>query len=152
MGEARGVNTDRFITIIRWTMLAGALYDLLFAVPILAAPGAVAPVLRIPMPEQEVYLRFLGVFLAGLAIFYLLPVVRPGRYLGNVAAAAVTRAMGGVYMLAAVLLYGQARAFLLLGAGDLFFAVLHVLTLLPFTGLRVWTAAGLDLAPRRPAR
>ena len=146
------VDTDLFIGIVRYTMLAGALYDLAFAVPILAFPEGIAPILGLPLPDQQIYLRFLAVFLVALAIFYLLPVLHPGRYLGNVAAAAATRAMGGLYMIAAVAFFAQPRPFLLLGAGDLAFGLLHYLSLLPFAGPRVWRIAGADLTPRRPVR
>jgi hypothetical protein len=146
------VTTDLFVAIVRYTMLAGALYDLLFAVPMLAAPGWAAGILSLPMPDQEIYLRFTAVFLFGLALFYLLPVLHPGRYLGNVAAAAALRAMGGVFMVAAVLAYDQPRPFLLLGAVDLAFAGLHYLSLVPFAGLKVWRIAGADISARRSGR
>jgi hypothetical protein len=142
------MTTSTFLGILRSLMLAGAAYDVVFAIPILAAPAPLASLLGLPMPEQEIYLRFTGVFLLGLALFYLMPVLHPGRYLGNVVAAAFLRSLGGCFLLGAVLLFEQPRPFLILGAADLAFAALHYLSLVPFAGLRVWRITGADLAPR----
>lgn len=146
------MTTDLFLRIVRVTMLAGAIYDVAFALPILLAPGWLAGLLGLPMPDQEIYLRFTSVFLFGLAFFYLMPVIHPGRYLGNVVAAAAVRLLGGVFMAAAVLSYHQPRPFLLLAAVDLALAGLHYLSLVPFAGLRVWRITGADLGRRRPGR
>jgi len=146
------LNTGHFLAAVRYTMLAGALYDLAVAVPLLAAPELLARILGTPMPAEEIHLRFIGIFLIALAIFYLLPVIHPGRYLGNVAAAAAARTMGAVFLIAAVAGYGQPRAYLLLGAIDLAFGGVHYLSLVPFSGFKVWQVAGADITPRgRPA-
>jgi hypothetical protein len=150
MGEAGAVSAERAVAVVRYTMLAGAVYDLAFAVPILAAPGWLSEILHVPMPREEVYLRLLGIFLAALALFYLLPAIYPGRYLGNVAAAAAARALGALFLFAAVAAYGQPRPLLLLGAGDLAFAIVHYASLVPLAGPRVWRAAGSDLGARAP--
>jgi len=152
MGDGGRVTTEMFLRIVRVTMLAGALYDAAFALPILVAPESLARLLGLPMPDQEIYLRFTSVFLLGLAVFYLMPVLHPGRYLGNVVAAGVVRALGAVFLVTAVVQYHQPRPFLLLGAGDLLLAGLHYLSLVPFAGLRVWRLTGTDLAPRRAGR
>ncbi|MBI3447990.1 MAG: hypothetical protein HY049_03595 [Acidobacteria bacterium] len=145
------MNTGTFVWIVRATMLAGALYDLFFAICILAAPAALAGALGLEMPQQQIYLRFLGVFLAGVPAFYLMPVLHPGRYLGNVVAAALLRALGGVFLVVAVLGYGEPKAFLVLAAADLAFAAVHYLSLVPFAGLAVWKLTGVDLSPRGAA-
>jgi len=142
------VTTDHFLKLVRYAMLAGALYDLAFAFPILLAPGWLAGILGLAMPQQEIYLRFTSVFLFSVPVFYLMPFLHPGRYFGNVVAAAVLRSAGGIFMVAAVVLYGQPRPFLLLGAADLGFAALHYLSLVPFGGLKVWRLTGADLSPR----
>ncbi len=151
MGEAGPMTTDLFIAFIRVTMLAGAVYDAAFAVPILVAPERLAPLLGLAMPAQEIYLRFTSVFLLGFALFYLLPAAYPGRYLGNVAAAVAIRALGGIFMVVAVAAYDQPRPFLILGVIDLAFAAVHYVSLVPFAGPRIWRLAGADLAPRPPA-
>ena len=146
------MTTETFLRIVRVTMLAGAAYDVAFALPILVAPEPLAGLLGLPMPDQEIYLRFSSVFLLGLAYFYMMPVLHAGRYLGNVVGAALIRFLGAAFLVTAVLLYHQPRALLLLGTGDLLFAGLHYLSLVPFTGLRVWRLTGADLGSRGKGR
>src|SRR5262249_1262388 len=138
-----------FLAVVRYAMLAGAAYDLAFALPIIIAPAFLAGLIGLPMPDQEIYLRFTGVFLLGVAMFYLLPALHPGRYLGTVVTAAALRAAGGIFLIAAVIGYHQPRPLLILGVIDLAFAGLHYLSLVPFSGLMVWRLAGADLSPRR---
>jgi hypothetical protein len=91
----------------------------------LAAPGLGSAVLSIPLPAEQIYLRFTGVFLIILALFYMLPVIHPGRYLAVVSVAIVGRAMGALFLFVAVARFGYPPAFALLGAGDLLFALVH---------------------------
>ena len=53
---------------LRISLIAGSLYDIAFAAVTLAAPGFGAVFFAIPLPEQQVYLRFTGVFLIILAV------------------------------------------------------------------------------------
>lgn len=114
---------------LRTSMAAGALYDLVFAVVNLAAPQWGSWLLEIPLPDQQVYLRLSGVFLFALALVYMLPVIHPGEYLGNVVVAIVARTAGAAFFIAAALWFGQPAAFLALGALDLLFAALHLVLL-----------------------
>lgn len=114
---------------LRTSMAAGALYDLTFAVVNLAAPQVGSWFLEIPLPDQQVYLRLSGVFLFVLALFYLLPVIHPGQYLGNVVVAIVARTAGAAFLIPAALWFGQPVAFLALGLVDFLFAVLHLVLL-----------------------
>lgn len=111
---------------LRVTMVAGSFYDAAFAVLLLAGPEWGARFFGIPLPAQQLYLRFTGVFLLILAMFYLLPAIHPGRYLGNVVVAIVGRTAGAVFMVTAVAAFDQPRAFMALGLSDLLFAVLHL--------------------------
>ena len=128
MGEERNVS-DIAHRRLRISLIAGSLYDLTFAVINMAAPGFGSFFFEIPLPEQQVYLRFTGVFLIMMALFYMLPVIHPGQYFGNVVVAILGRGMGAVFLIAATTFYGQPRAFILLGLGDLVFAALHALFL-----------------------
>lgn len=114
---------------LRVSLIAGSLYDLTFAFVNLVVPGLGAWFFEIPLPEQQVYLRFTGIFLIILALFYMLPVLHPGRYLGNVVVAILGRTMGAVFLITAATAFGQPAAFILLGAGDLVFAILHLVFL-----------------------
>jgi hypothetical protein len=115
------------------SLAAGAVYDALFGGAVLAAPGVLAGTLRLSLPDDQFYLRFIGVFLLALALVYVLPAFDPDRYRGVAAAAVAIRSLGALYLAAAVLGFGRPPVFLLLAAGDALFALSH--------------AAGLILRP-----
>ncbi len=112
-------------SLLTGSLWAGAVYDVVFGVGILVAPGVVASLLGLPLPDDELYLRFLGVFLLGLAFFYILAAREPVRYRGVAAGAVLVRAMGCAFLAGAVLFFGRPSVFLLLGAADGLFALLH---------------------------
>ena len=114
---------------LRISLVLGSLYDATFAVVNLIVPATGARLLGIAMPADEVYLRFTGVFLILLALFYMLPAIHPGRYLGNVTVAIIGRTLGAIFLFVAVIGWGRPQAFLLLGAADLLFALLHAVLL-----------------------
>jgi uncharacterized membrane protein len=124
--------TEQRFTALRAVLIVGAVYDILFGIPILAFPEPLANLLGLALPEQQVYLRLNGLFLLILAGFYLVTAVDPGRRLGFVAVAIAGRAAGAVYFSAFSLGFGGDAVFLLLGVGDLLFAVL--------TAGAMWTA------------
>jgi len=111
---------------MRVSMVAGSLYDMVFAVINMMAPGFGSWFMEIPLPDDQIYLRFTGVFLFMLALFYLLPVIHPGAYLGNVVVAIIGRGLGALFLIGAVLFFGYPKAFILLGAGDFLFSVFHL--------------------------
>ena len=116
-------------SLVAVSMLAGAAYDAAFGAVILAAPEDLAPVLGLPLPADQFYLRFIGVFLFGLAIVYALPARHPDRYRGVVTAAVVIRLMGCLYLTGAAVLFARPPVFLLLAAADGGFALLHAVGL-----------------------
>lgn len=93
----------RFLTFLRTSLVVGALYDLFFAVTMLAAPGRLAEVFALPLPPFF-YLWLLATLLAILAVAYLLAALDPRRYSGN-----VKLAIGGRLAGAAVLALAAAR-------------------------------------------
>ena len=111
---------------LRVTLVAGSLYDMVFAVINVAAPGLGSWFFEIPLPAEQLYLRLTGVFLFMMALFYLLPVIHPGEYLGNVVVAIIGRGIGALFLIGAVLIFGYPKAFILLGAGDFLFSVFHL--------------------------
>jgi hypothetical protein len=98
------------------------------------APERLAAWLGIPMPADEFYLRFLSVFLFGLAFFYILAAREPDRYRGVAVGAVLVRAMGCGFLVSAVLFFSRPGVFLALGAADGTFALLHALGLRGLTG------------------
>ena len=114
-------------TLWSWTarsMALGAAYDVAFAAAILLVPQASSAWLRIPLPADPVYFRFIAVFLLILAALYLLPAREPRRYQGVVLVAACGRFAGFLY-LAWAWRSGAPRTFLGLACADLLFALLH---------------------------
>jgi hypothetical protein len=126
---------------LQLTLLIGAVYDIGFGLGILVMPHRLASVLGLPIPEDELYLRFISVFLVGLALTYLLPAVDPERFRPVIWVAVVVRAMGFVFMAAAVALFHRPGVFLLLAAGDLAFAAARTAGLLG-------TARAAQVAPK----
>ncbi len=66
------------------SMAGGALYDVVFAVAILFFAEPASRVLRLDVPADPVYFRFVGIFLLLVAGSYLLPARWPQRYEGVV--------------------------------------------------------------------
>ena len=119
---------------VLWTWLGrslavGATYDLLFALSILAVPGPSSAVLRIPLPEDPVYFRLVGVLLLMMAGFYAAAARDPRAYAPVAAVAAGGRFLGFLAM-ALAWISGAPAAFLLLAYGDLAFAAVHAFLLL----------------------
>src|SRR5262249_36557924 len=104
-------------------MAAGALYDLAFAVAILAATRPSARLLGLTVPDDPVYLALDGVFLLLLAGLYALAALDPRRYTGIPPVSAAGRALGCAVLVWAWL-GGRPPAFLVLGLADLALAAL----------------------------
>ena len=109
-------------------MALAVVYDLVFALAVLFYTVPAARLLRLPLPDDLVYLRFNGVFLLMLAGMYVLPAMHPRRYRGIVSVAVIGRFAGFVY-LGGVWYSGAAATFLGLAFADLFFSVLHAVLL-----------------------
>lgn len=107
------------------TLIAGAVYDAAFGLPILFYPAPLARVLGIVLPKTEVFLRLNGIFLLILALFYLVTALDPDRHPGNVIVAILGRVMGGIFFCVYALGFGGGPVFLLLGCADLGFALIH---------------------------
>jgi hypothetical protein len=105
-------------------MALGAAYDGAFALAILALADASSALLRIPLPEDRVYFRLIGVLLVVLAALYVLPAREPRRYQGVVLVAAGGRFLGFLYLVW-VWSRGAPAAFLALACGDLTLAIVH---------------------------
>ncbi|MFQ5768772.1 MAG: hypothetical protein ACE5ID_12435, partial [Acidobacteriota bacterium] len=111
------------------SLAVGSLYDFLVGAAVLLLPDLLASGLGLPLPADQFYLRFIGVFLLGLGLIYLLPVLDPERYAAVAGLAGVVRAMGCVFLAGAVGLYHRPGVFLLLAAADGSFAFVHLASL-----------------------
>lgn len=116
----------RFLKLLEGSLLAGAAYDLAFALLMVAAPGVPAEVLGLPLPGERFYLWILAVVLAMLAALYVAAARDPRRYSAVIAVAIGGRILGGlVFALAAAT--GQGLSGLWpLAAADLAFGLAHL--------------------------
>jgi hypothetical protein len=100
---ARFARRFRFLQLLRASLVAGALYDLGFALLMIAVPGRLGEWLDLPLPPFF-YLWLIALLLAMLAAVYLLAARDPRRYSGNLRVA-----IGGRLAGAAVLALAAAR-------------------------------------------
>jgi hypothetical protein len=124
----------RFLSLLRASLILGALYDAGFAVLLAVAPEWAARRLQLPLPplpEGAFYLWILSVLLLMLAALYLLAARDTRRYSGIVAVAMGGRLLGGIVLLAAALWAPGVPGLLPMAGGDLFFGLAHAVFWLP---------------------
>ena len=95
----------RYLSWLRGSLVLGALYDLAFAVLMVAAPGVPARLLDLPLPPPEAvfYLWVMATLLTMLGALYLLAARDTRRYSGIVAVAIGGRLLGGLVLAVAAL-------------------------------------------------
>lgn len=91
----------RALILLRASLMAGALYDVVFAALMVAAPGFAARLLGLPLPGAAFYLWILATLLAMLALLYVLAARDPRRYSGVIAVAIGGRLLGALAFAAA---------------------------------------------------
>jgi hypothetical protein len=107
----------RALILLQASLVAGAIYDLVFAVLMVAAPRLPARALGLPLPGAAFYLWTLATLLAMLAVLYLLAAHDPRRYSGVIAVAIGGRTVGALaFAWAALREPGLARGLLPLAA------------------------------------
>jgi hypothetical protein len=122
------VRRFRLLSLLRGSLVAGALYDLAFAVLMVAGPRIPARILKLPLPplpEGRFYLWIMATLLLMLAALYLAAAHDPRRYSAIVAVAIGGRALGAAAFAAAALTGSGLGGLVLLAAADLAFGVLH---------------------------
>lgn len=128
---------SRLLSILRWSLIAGAAYDLLFAAIMIVAPRLPSRLLELPLPGAPFYLWVMAVLLTMLAAIYLLAAWDPISYRGAIVVAMIGRVLGAV-----ALGYGAVRLSLPglwpLALADLGFGLVHA-------------ASWLPIRPRHPA-
>jgi hypothetical protein len=125
--RARFAQRFRMLTLLRATLIAGALYDLAFAALMVAAPEAVARAFRLPLPGERFYLWLIAVLLAMLAALYLKAAQDPRRYSAVVAVAIAGRLAGAAAFTVAALGRPELSALYPLAAADAAFGLGHAL-------------------------
>lgn len=122
------VRRFRLLSLLRGSLLAGAVYDIAFALLMVAAPRLPARILNLPLPplpEGRFYLWIMATLLLMLAALYLAAAHDPRRYTPTVAVAIGGRALGAVALAAAALTGSGLGGLWPLAAADLAFSALH---------------------------
>ncbi|MEM6794520.1 MAG: hypothetical protein AAF725_11105 [Acidobacteriota bacterium] len=115
---------------LRWlriSLVAGALYDLVFALLMVTAPDLPEKLLGLPQPGEAFYLWLMAVLLTMLAGFYLFAAYDPRAYSGNILIAIVGRGAGFLALGFAGLRDPALSGLLPLALADLLFAASHAL-------------------------
>ncbi|MEM1203356.1 MAG: hypothetical protein AAGN66_09035 [Acidobacteriota bacterium] len=113
---------------LRWLkigLVAGAIYDFVFAALMLLAPELPERLLGLRPPGDAYFLWLNAVFLTMLGCFYLYAAYDPLTYRGNVVVAIVGRFAGFVAMAWAAYSDPSLKGLYPLAFGDLFFSVAH---------------------------
>jgi hypothetical protein len=124
----------QFLTLLRASLVLGALWDVVFAVLLAAAPEASARAFDLPLPplpEGAFYLWIFAVVLLMLAALYLLAARDTRRYSGIVAVAIGGRILGGLVLLFAALRPSGVPGLIPMAAADLGFGIAHAAFWLP---------------------
>src|SRR3954464_4830709 len=122
------VRRFRLLALLRASLVAGAVYDLAFAVLMVAAPAVPARILSLPLPplpRGAFYLWILATLLAMLALLYLAAAYDPRRYSAIIAVAIGGRALGAAGLAVAALTGSGLGGLVPLAVADLAFSVLH---------------------------
>jgi len=124
----------RFLTLLRASLVLGALWDAVFAVLLAVAPVAAARAFGLPLPplpEGAFYLWILAVILLMLAALYLLAARDTRRYSGIVAVAIGGRILGGLVLFYAALRPAGIPGLVPMAAADLGLGIAHAAFWLP---------------------
>lgn len=128
------VRRFRLLTLLRASLVAGALYDLGFAVLMVVAPAVPARIFALPLPplpRGAFYLWILATLLAMLALLYLAAAHDPRRYSAIIAVAIGGRGLGALVFVLAAMLGPDLRGLLPLAAADFAFGAAHAAAWLP---------------------
>jgi hypothetical protein len=118
----------RLLTLLRTSLVVGAVYDLLFAVAMVAAPGIPARILLLPLPplpQGAFYLWIMATLLLMLACLYLAAAHDPRRYSAVVAVAIGGRILGALAFVIAALRDPALSGLYPLAAADFAFGAVH---------------------------
>jgi hypothetical protein len=126
--SARFARRFRWLVLLRASFILGALYDVGFAVLMVAAPEATARRFRLPLPplpQGAFYLWILAVLLLMLSALYTLAAHDSRRYSGVVRVAIGGRLLGGAVLFLAAWRQPGLGGLYPLAAADLVFGVAH---------------------------
>lgn len=116
------------LTLLRASLVAGAVYDFAFGVLMVAAPEVPARMFNLPLPplpEGRFYLWIMATLLTMLAALYLAAARDPRRYSAIIGIAIGGRALGALVFVIAALTGDGLGGLIPLAVADLTFSVVH---------------------------
>ena len=120
-----------YLRLLRGSLIAGAAYDLSYALAMVAFPDLTASWLSLPLPGESFYLWIMATFLTMLAILYLVAARDPRRYSAVILVAIVGRTVGALVFGVCALEQPELQGLWILAATDLMFASVHALSWYP---------------------
>lgn len=120
-----------YLRLLKFSLRAGAVYDLVFAFAMVAIPTFSAELLGLRLPADPFYLWLIATFLVMLAAMYLFAAYDPRAYWGNIVVGIIGRTIGFFVMLTAAILDPTLSGLYLLAFCDLAFAILHAVSWWP---------------------
>jgi hypothetical protein len=124
----------RLLTLLRASLVAGAGYDLAFALLMVVSPALPARIFGLPLPplpRGAFYLWILATLLAMLALLYLAAAHDPRRYSAIIAVAIGGRLLGALVFVVAAVTAPDLQGLLPLAAADFAFGAVHAAAWLP---------------------
>lgn len=122
------VRRFHLLGLLRASLVAGALYDIGFAILMVVAPRVPARMFGLPLPplpEGAFYLWILATLLLMLASLYLAAAYDPRRYSAIIAVAVAGRALGALAFGIAILRGPDLGGLVPLAVADLAFSLVH---------------------------
>ena len=116
-----------WLRLLKASLVAGAIYDLIFALLMFFAPWVATRLLELEPPSERYYLWLIAVLLCMLAGVYLLAAYDPRSYRGVIPLAVIGRAAGFVVLLLCAAGRPDLWGLYPLAFADLAFAVAHAL-------------------------
>jgi hypothetical protein len=108
------------------SLQAGAAYDAVFALLLVAFPGWISETFRLPLPGERFYLWLIAVFLVSLAGFYVLIARDPRQHRDFVRLAVAIRLLGAAVIAAAALGRPDLASLYAIAFADLAFGLAHL--------------------------
>jgi hypothetical protein len=122
------------LSLLRGSLIAGAVYDFAFGVLMVVSPETPARILNLPLPphpEGSFYLWIMATLLTMLAALYLAAAHDPRRYSAIIAVAIGGRLLGALVLLIAGLRGPDLAGLYPLAAADFAFGAVHAAAWLP---------------------
>lgn len=124
----------RLLSVLRTSLIAGAVYDLGFALAMVAFPELPARILNLPLPplpQGAFYLWIMATLLFMLALLYMAAAHDPRRYSAIIAVAIAGRLVGALAFTAAAATGSGLSGLYPLAAADLLFGAAHAASWFP---------------------